>query len=177
MAQHLSNPWEDPSVGKGIHSDKLGRAGCCLNPCRPPENSWWRPPRCPLHWAGAGTWACTWGCSSDSWPLCCSFSGCSSSSWGTRWESRRCSPFALSDSLVLNRGFSVCCERWKDSAETLPGLRLVCAFADSCKKMTLKNYLFWTQVLTVAPIIIKAVHKLIHRNYCLFLWQLFFKIS
>ncbi len=38
----------------------------------------------------------------------------------------------------------------------------------SCKKMTLKNYLFCSQVLIIPHKIIKSVHVLIYRNHCLF---------
>ena len=164
-AQQLSNPWEDPG-GRGERLWKWqGRVGCCLTPCLPRENFWWLPPRCPWHWAGAGTWACTWGCSSDSWFSWCFFSGCSSSSSVTRWPNPWCSLCALSGSLASNRGFSTCCEKlekkWHKPIKTLAGLRLdgvlECAFAESCKKMFLKNGLLWTEVLI-------SIHKIIKTN-------------
>lgn len=44
----------------------------------------------------------------------------------------------------------MCCEKWDNSTKTLPGLRLdgvlECAFADSCKKITLKKKLNFPQM-------------------------------
>lgn len=62
-------------------------------------------------------------------------------------------------------------------AKTLPGLRLSglleCAFADSCKKMTLRNDLLWTQVPIFSHNKIKSCHGLVRRNYCPFFKAIF----